>query len=938
MIGKLPFSRDLPSQQRVPGIGLNCGRMYNYRRLPGFMTSERWRQVERLYHEALKCESRERAALLALAHPELRREVERLLDQSEETPTRTLGAVGLHPAAGQQIGNYLLQEQLGAGGMGIVFRAEDLKLRRRVALKFLPPHLTSDPVQRAQLLREARAASKLDHVNIGTIHSIEEAEDGQIFIVMACYEGETLKSRIGRGPITGAEVEDAVAQIAEGLREAHSNGVVHRDIKPSNLILTRQGVVKIIDFGLARLLEPETQTRSGKVTGTAAYMSPEQAQGKPADQRSDLWALGVVLYEMLSGRLPFHGDSIPGLLYAIVHQPPEPASQLSGLWSSIVDRALAKDPARRYQNAAEFLGAIEGRKGFTVAETETMAQPAQAAARHPFKRKWAATAAAGLLAAAGIGLYFTRGSGPLMEAGPKHLAVLPFVNIGDDPANRVTTDGLLETLTSRLSDLDPSGKTLWVVPAGEVRQRKVTEPRDAVKQLGVNFVVTGSVQREKKGVRLTVNLVDPRNLRQIGSAVISESEGNYPALEEGAVLKLAELLRVDAQASSAQHIRSDPAAYEQYLEAMGYLHRWDQQGNLEKAIALFEKVGRDDPKFHLGLAGLSEAYRLRYSLDHNQKWVDLALQAANRALEADSKLEPVYVTLGRVHNSTGQYEVAMEEFERALGLAPGDADAIQGMAQTYQKLGRNQEAESMFRRGTALRPDSWEGYLRLGNFYYTLRRFPEAEKQYRRVLELAPDNAPAYINLGTVLTNENRYSEARTVLEKAVALNPTYSAYNNLASVYYLEGRYADSAAIYEKALRLNNTDYLVWGNLGAAYAAAPALASQSRAAFEKAAALAEQKAREAPDAAVEAELGSYYARLKMPDKARVRLESALALAPEDPTVVLTVAEGYAILGDRAAAQAQLRKALALGSSLAYAKRLPALQEIAQEQSVQSFK
>jgi len=240
-----------------------------------------------------------------------------------------------------------------------------------------------------------------------------------------------------------------------------------------------------------------------------------------------VWALGVVLYEMLTGRLPFHGDSTAALLYAIVYNPPEPASQLSGRWSAIVDRALIKDPTRRYQDAAELLDAIEGRTDSALAETETML-PAKANAPDlgkPFRRWWAATAAVGALAAAGFGVYFIRGSGPLAGTGPKHLAVLPFVNIGNDPANQVTSDGLLETLTGRLSDLDSSGKTLWVVPASEVRQRKVTEPGDAVKQLGVNFVVTGSVQREVKGSRLTVNLVDPRRQRQIGSAVISKATG-----------------------------------------------------------------------------------------------------------------------------------------------------------------------------------------------------------------------------------------------------------------------------------------------------------------------------------------------------------------------------------------------------------------------------
>ncbi len=388
-----------------------------------------------------------------------------------------------------------------------------------------------------------------------------------------------------------------------------------------------------------------------------------------------------------------------------------------------------------------------------------------------------------------------------------------------------------------------------------MRQRKVTVAwPDAVKQLGVNFVVTGSVQRDKKGVRLTVNLVDPRSRRQIGSAVISESDGNYSALEDGAIAKLVELLRVNPPAGSPQYPRAKPAAYEEYIEAMGYLHRWDQQGNLEKAVPLFEKVTQDDPTFHLGLAGLSEAYRWRYTLDHNQQWVDLALQAANRALEADPQLEPVYVTLGRIHNSTGQYGVAIEEFERALNLAPRDADAIQGMAQAYQRLGRNQEAESMFLRAATLEPDSWEAYLRLANFYYNVRRYPDAEKQYRRVLELAPENAAAYTNLGTVLTNESRFEEARKALEKAVELNPTYQAYNNLGEVDYLEGRYAEAAANYEKATGLNNDDYRVWGNPGSRLCRrACILVDRIHGGLrESRAHLAEQQARRTPDGLVQ--------------------------------------------------------------------------------------
>jgi len=915
------------------------------RTLGGPVTAAQWERLKPLFDEAINLSAAGRAEFLAklcAEDAEIAARLDSLLENEGTTVTVSEPMVRLNDFRLSEkrffndgemvIGRFRIVHFLGRGGMGEVYQAEDMQLGE-VALKTLRPGVALDQDSILRFRQEVQLARRVTSTNVCRIHDLFQVPGNRdrlpcSFLTMELLPGVTLADHIERdGPLPFVQAESVALELCAALKAIHDAGVIHRDFKSRNIMLVpRNGEphAVVMDMGLARESKPSGTddsgiTRTGAVMGTPEYMAPEQFQGHAVTPAADIYALGIVLYELVTGIRPFQAATPLAAAVRRAKRPATASSVRAGVpkrWDEVISRCIEYDADLRYQSANE-VGEALRRQG-----------------PHRVRRRVGYAAAAVLLAAtiAGIarspiGVYLTTGSGRLAQAGPKHLAVLPFANIGSDPANRVTSDGLLEILTSRLSDLDSSGKTLWVVPAGEVRQRKVTEPDDAVKQLGVNLVVTGSVQREEKGVRLTVNLVDPRKMRQIGSAVISERDGDYSNLEDGAVVKLAELLRVNAQAASvAEHPRTSPAAYEQYLEAMGYLHRWDQQGNLEKAIALFERAAQDDLTFHLGLAGLSEAYRLRYTLDHNQKWVDLALQAANRALEADSRLEPVYVTLGKVHNNTGQYELAMEEFERALNLAPRDADALQGMAQTYQRLGRDKEAESMFRRAIALSPDSWDEYFRLGNFYYTLSRFPEAESQYRRVLELTPDNASAYTNLGTTLTNENRYSEARIVLEKAVAQNPSYSAYN-LASVYFLEGRYTDAAAIYERSLRLNNADYQVWGNLGAACAAVPTLASQSRAAFEKAALLAERKARDAPDAAVQSELGTYYARLEMHDKARVRLESALALAPEDPTVVLTVAEGYALLDDRSAAKLYLRRALSLGTSSEYAKRIPALKD-----------
>ncbi|HWY48004.1 MAG TPA: serine/threonine-protein kinase, partial [Bryobacteraceae bacterium] len=281
------------------------------------------------------------------------------------------------PASGaiRTVNSYQIVDKLGAGGMGVVYRALDTKLNRTVALKFLPPEIDADEKTRTQFLLEARAASAMDHANVGTIHAIEETAEGISFIVMAYYDGETLAQRIKRGALPPAQAISIALQMARGLAEAHSHKIIHRDIKASNAIITRQGVVKIVDFGLARAIQSASATLSTEISGSAAYMSPEQALGKPLDQRTDLWSLGVVLYEMLTGRLPFQGDTMPGMLMAVVNSPPTPIEDIPAALQEIVYHALAKDPARRYQTAGEMLTDLEKLEtGVDRANTRTLAR------------------------------------------------------------------------------------------------------------------------------------------------------------------------------------------------------------------------------------------------------------------------------------------------------------------------------------------------------------------------------------------------------------------------------------------------------------------------------------------------------------------------------------------------------------------------------------
>jgi tetratricopeptide (TPR) repeat protein len=842
------------------------------------------------------------------------------------------------PASGavRTVNSYQIVDKLGAGGMGVVYKALDTKLDRTVALKFLPPDIDADEKTRNQFLREARAASAMDHPNVGTIHAIEETADGIAFIVMAYYDGETLAQRIKRGPLPPAQAISIGVQMARGLAEAHSHNIIHRDIKASNAIITRQGVVKIVDFGLARAIQSASATLSTEISGSAAYMSPEQALGKPLDQRTDLWSLGVVLYEMLTGRLPFQGDTMPGMLMAVVNSPPASMEDVPVALQEIVYHALAKDPARRYQSASEMLADLEKvETGVDRAHTRTLSrselkQYVESAAQSAFspqvtarrlKRRWlVAILVLPVLVAILLLVPATRQRIVAGLFGPseKHIAVLPFSVIGSATGNDVLADGLMESLTGRLSNLELGNQSLWVVPASEVRRRKVADPTAAQKEFGATLVVTGTVERTGSDIRLVVNLIDAKRLRQLGSEEVEDRTGDFAMLQNSAIAKLGRLMNVTVPSDMLRSTggAASPAAYELYLKALGLLRRYDKPGNLDQALAAFEEAVKTDPRFALAYAGLGEAYLVRYRTDQNPRWIDQASAACERAVQIDDQLAPVYVTLGRIHNETGKTDLALQEFQHALQLDPRSADALFGLASVYEAQARLNDAEQTLVRAVALRPDYWDNLNKLGLFYYRQRRFPEAAVQLRKVVDLTPDNSIAWLNLAAALRGGGKLSEATAALQKSIQISPSYPAHTNLGNVYYQQHRYAESAQQYEKALAFNAKDYRVWINLANAYTWLDK-ANDAADDFRRALPLLEDAVKLHPqDPTIQSSLGIVYAKLQEPSKAITHLETAVALAPTDGVVLGRMAEAYESLGDRPKALGWIYKAIANGRTI----------------------
>jgi tetratricopeptide (TPR) repeat protein len=863
-------------------------------------------------------------------------------------PNQRKDAVAL--AAGSPLGHYEIRSKLGAGGMGEVYLAHDTKLGRSVALKLLPEELSHDHYRMQRFVQEAQAASAINHPNVCIIHEVGESEDGRSFIAMEYIEGETLSTRIGGQPLPLKEVVDIGIQVADALSEAHSKGVIHRDIKPSNIAITPRGQAKVLDFGLARVvplgkpiatedLSTEARTSSRLLLGTVDYMSPEQALGREVDARSDIFSLGVVLFEMATGRRPFSTGNPLETIDRIAHAEPEPISRLNPKISyelqSIISKCLKKDSERRYQSAQELMRDLVALR--------------QEVRPKLYRRLTLAlaifSALLALLWIPAVREPITRWLGLTKLPEEKFLVVLPFHVVGEDAASKAFADGLLEILPSRLSLLEQFHGALSVVPAVEVRERGVTSVSKARTAFGVTLVVSGSVQRHDDRVRLTLNLNDANTLKQLWSSVDDYPWSNASALQDGLVLKLAEMLELELRPEIEQLLvrrrTTVPLAYDYYTQARGYMLRFEDAKNIEAAIGLYEHAIQQDPNYTLAHAGLGEAYWRKYEATQDTQWVPKAVENCQRAQDLNGGLPEVEITLGLISTGTGKTQEAIEHFERALESNPLSSEAYRGLAKAYEAMGSKEnidKAEATYRKAIQLKPGYWAGYSNLGRFYYRRGRQEEAAKQFEQAIVLTPDNFVAYASLGAIYYHMERIDEARMMCERSLQIEPNLNAYRNLGTLLFYQGKYAEAAAMYEKALQLNRQDYQLLGNLAGAQFWVPGKLDESLANYARAARMAEEHRQiNQRGSMILSNLAGYYGILGNRDKALPLISEMLSLFPEDVHVIFEAGHTYEQLGMRERALEWIGKALKKGYPRAEIERSPFLQRLRTDRRYQAL-
>jgi serine/threonine protein kinase/Flp pilus assembly protein TadD len=725
---------------------------------------------------------------------------------------------------GRSVSHYRILERVGAGTMGVVYKAEDERLGRLVALKFLPEHLGEREENKRRFIQEARSTSSLDHENLCTVYDIGETEDGQIFIAMPFYDGETLKERMERGPLPLNEALDIGMQLAEGLSEAHKHGIVHRDLKPANVMVTRAGKVKIVDFGLAKLLDEVSHTKTGATLGTVAYMSPEQAKGGKIDGRTDIWALGVVLYKMLTGKRPFGGDNQPAMLYSILNRNPTPISEIADVppaLDGILEKALEKDVDRRYASASELLADLRSARlqlGLASQDEISLVLPRIRRAR--IRRRVLLTAVLIAVTAAAVFLAQLRTGEANVGRG---LAVLPLTNLTGDSSFDYLGEGLSASLTSRLSEISD----LEVISRAEVAS--ASDPgvpaTTLAQHLGAAYLVEGQIQRQAQQLQVSLNLVDGVNGAVAFHWDFTGDMQHLTGLQNNMAQALTQYFSIPLSFKERRRMARNPTdssrAYDQLLRGLSFYNQAAQQPDmLDLAIESFQSAVKLDPDFALAWAYLSYSHWSKYVVvGHQVSEIEAARKAAQRAAKLDPELPDAQIALAQVERASGDMEQSMQRIRELLKKTPNPVLAYGALSSNYERLGKNDQAIAFRQAATQAEPDNWRSWYDLGLLYARLSHLEEAKAAFERAEPRAPADVSLPIEMqATVALQQGHIEEALNVYERLP--RPIHSSVLavNLGTAYYFSqrpDRFKQAAKYYRIAVDLQPNDAVLRRNLG---------------------------------------------------------------------------------------------------------------------------
>jgi serine/threonine protein kinase/tetratricopeptide (TPR) repeat protein/TolB-like protein len=880
---------------------------------------------------------------------------------------------GLEP--GMDFGpRFRIEQLLGEGGMGKVYKALDKELGRTVALKILQPELTKDPSVIMRFKQELLLASRISHRNILRIHDLTDYE-GVKFITMAFIEGKDLNQMLKETrPLPIDRSLKMARQMCEALDAAHVEGVVHRDFKPHNVLVGGNDQLYVSDFGLATSFETAKMgmTRTGAFVGTPRYMSPEQVEGKQVDNRTDLYSFGLVFYEMVSGEVPFTGDSTWQVMYQRVKDAPKDVKLVNpnvpDNVAAIIMHCLEREPAERYQSAKEIIADIDAHRGPEMSVSSMYRTAPPGAASGTGSRSVQITLPAKpplwLYVTGGVVLLGTlffaipamrhlvvkpsaesettsvetvKGLPPLSQG--KYVAVLPFRVIGSDTSVGYVAEGLGEALSAKLFQL----KDVHVAASDDSGKMDMKAPLPQIaKKLGANMVLSGTVQGSADQLRITVKLDNVAENKMVWNEEFSGVPGDLLTIEDKIYGKLAERLETSTSpidiAAGTAHPTDNADAYDSYLHGRNAMRGQLNAKNIQSAIEYFNAALRKDQKFALAYTGLADASLRMYEENKDSFWTDKALNAAKQAQSLNDKLPEVHFSLGSVYAATGQTAQAISELKRAQELAPNSDEGYRRLGNAYLDAGQKEQAIRALEKAVELNPYYWMNRNALGTGYFKTGEYDKALKEYRQVTQVEPQNQIGFANLGSVYVSMGRYDESIGPLETALKLDPqSPQVISNLGTSYFFLHRYPDAIRQYEKAVELNSNDETMMGNLADAYRAA-GQTDKAKATYDKAIALGFKELRVNPrSSATMGSLALYYARKGDMAQAMEFVQRARGLDPSSVDLIYTSAVVHALSNRPEEAIADLKKGLQQGLTVATIESDPELDSLRKRPDYQAL-